>query len=197
MRERNPREASAGTSSLNRRRFLAGCAACAGAAGLSGAPRWLCGGQSREKARVRILYALHGVKQEGPDWPNKGFDFGPAMEMMNAELTRLRPEVSFMSSMANGPEQAQRIIDADRASPVDGYLVFQMNCWNRVVQSAAATGKPVLYADFQFGGSGGFLVYTAQFLRAGARNVGFIASSDFSDSRRLRRSSSNSPSNIQ
>jgi len=33
-----------------------------------------------------------------------------------------------------------------------------MNCWNRVVQTLATSGKPVLYADFQFGGSGGFLV---------------------------------------
>ena len=40
-----------------------------------------------------------------------------------------------------------------------------MNCWNRVVQTIAASGKPVLYADFQYGGSGGFLVYTAGFLR--------------------------------
>ena len=40
-----------------------------------------------------------------------------------------------------------------------------MNCWNRVVQTMAASGKPVLYADFQFAGSGGFLVYTAGFLR--------------------------------
>ena len=41
-----------------------------------------------------------------------------------------------------------------------------MNCWNRVVQTLATSGKPVLYADFQFGGSGGFLVYNAAFLRA-------------------------------
>ena len=57
---------------------------------------------------------------------------------------------------------------------IDGYLVWQMNCWNRVVQTMAASGKPVLYADFQFGGSGGFLVYNAGFLRAQAPNVGFV-----------------------
>ena len=55
-----------------------------------------------------------------------------------------------------------------------------MNCWNRVVQTIATSGKPVLYADFQFGGSGGFLVYTAGFLREAA-NVGFVASSRIED----------------
>jgi len=56
-----------------------------------------------------------------------------------------------------------------------------MNCWNRVVQTMAATGKPVLYADFQFGGSGGFLVYNAGFLRNQAPNVAFVASSRIKD----------------
>ncbi|HWI59242.1 MAG TPA: hypothetical protein VNZ22_18590, partial [Bacillota bacterium] len=53
--------------------------------------------------------------------------------------------------------------------------------WNRAVQSLAASGKPVLYADFQFGGSGGFLVYNAAFLRSQAPNVGFVASSRMKD----------------
>jgi hypothetical protein len=56
-----------------------------------------------------------------------------------------------------------------------------MNCWNRVIQTVAQTGKPVLYADFQFGGSGGFLVYNASFLRQENRNVGFVASSGIED----------------
>ena len=56
-----------------------------------------------------------------------------------------------------------------------------MNCWNRVVQTIATSGKPVLYADFQYGGSGGFLVYTAGFLRSKAPNVGFVASSRIED----------------
>ncbi len=38
-------------------------------------------------------------------------------------------------------------------------------------------GKPVIYADFQFGGSGGFLVYNAAMVNAGNRKVGFVASS--------------------
>jgi hypothetical protein len=80
-----------------------------------------------------------------------------------------------------GPEQALKILDEDKTAPVDGYIVYQMNCWNEVAQTMATSGKPVLYADFQYAGSGGFLVYTAAFLRANTRNVGFVASSYFSD----------------
>jgi hypothetical protein len=181
MDTRHSRPKNIGSSCLSRRRFLAGCAALAGAAGLSGMPDWSSGNSGRERLRVRILYALHGVRQEGPDWPNKGFDFGPVMDRISGELGRRLGNIVFLPAIANGPEQAQKIVDEDKSSPVDGYLVYQMNCWNRVVQTAAATGKPVLYADFQYAGSGGFLVYTAQFLRAGARNVGFIASSRLED----------------
>jgi len=167
---------------MNRRKFLsAGCAACAGAAGFLAAPSLLRAQKKAGAFRIRVVYSLHGPKQEGPDWPNKGFDFVPVMERTNAELRARCPEFEFVPTLATGPEQAAKIVEEDKASPVDGYLVYQMNCWNRVVQTITATGKPVLYADFQYGGSGGFLVYTAAFLRAGTPNVGFVASSRVED----------------
>jgi hypothetical protein len=129
--------------------------------------------------RIRILYALHGEQQTVPDWPNVGFDFRPAMERFTTELAQRCEGFEFLTAMASGPEEADRIVGDDAG--VDGYVVFQMNCWNRVVQSAAATGKPVLYADFKYAGSGGFLVYTAAFLREGTPNVGFVASSSIDD----------------
>jgi L-fucose isomerase-like protein len=64
---------------------------------------------------------------------------------------------------------------------MDGYIVCQLNCWNRVVQTIAASGKPTLYVDFPYGGSGGFLVYTADFLRKKTANLGFVASSRSED----------------
>jgi hypothetical protein len=131
--------------------------------------------------RIRTIYSLHAEVQPGPDWPNKGFDFRPVMERFNAELTRRCPGFEFMPAMAAGEKEAKQIIEKDAAAPPDGYIVFQMNCWNRVVQTIAATGKPVLYADFQYAGSGGFLVYTAAFLRKAASNVGFVASSKIED----------------
>ncbi|HYG36857.1 MAG TPA: hypothetical protein VEC99_18840 [Clostridia bacterium] len=168
---------------MNRRRFLtAGGVAIAGTLGALSTPSWLEAAETKEKLRIRIVYSLHGTKQDGPDWPNKGFDFGPVMDRINSELTRKFKHFEFIPSQANGEEQAKALLAGDQAAGnIDGYLVYQMNCWNRVVQTLAGSGKPVLYADFQFGGSGGFLVYNAAFLRNQAPNVGFVASSRMKD----------------
>ena len=131
--------------------------------------------------RVRIIYSLHAVVQPGPDWPNKGFDFAPVMGRIDAALAKDCSQFEFVSSMANGPEQAKQILEKDKSAGIDGYVVCQMNCWNRVVQAIAGSGKPVLYADFPYAGSGGFLVYTAGFLRRKVANVGFVASSNTDD----------------
>jgi len=168
---------------MNRRRFLAaGCAACAGAAGVLTSPSSLfAAAAGGGKVRIRIVYSLHAPVQPGPDWPNKGFDFRPVMERINTGLAQQCPNFEFLPSMATGEEQAKKILDDDKSANIDGYLVYQMNAWNRVVQTMATSGKPVLYADFQYGGSGGFLVYMAGFLRSKAPNVGFVASSRFED----------------
>ncbi len=166
---------------LNRRQFLAtgyaGCAAAVGSMivpGLRGAPQ-------RDIMRIRIVFALHEPKQNRPDWPNQGFEFSPVMDKTVAELKKNCRDLEFISTMAAGEEQAKKIVEEDKAARVDGYIVYQLNCWNRVVQTLAATGKPVLYADFQYGGSGGFLTYTAAYLRDKSPNVGFVASSNSKD----------------
>ncbi|MBN2506750.1 MAG: hypothetical protein JXQ71_08655 [Verrucomicrobia bacterium] len=167
---------------MNRRHFLARSgAAAAGAVSAVTAPSWLGAASAAGKTRIHIIYALHGPQQTGPDWPNKGFDFVPVMDHLTLELRRQCPGFEFSTSMATGPEQAKQILEADKGKGMDGYLVCQMNCWNRVVQTIATSGKPVIYADFKFGGSGGFLVYTAGFLRGKTPNVGFVASSEIGD----------------
>jgi len=165
---------------LNRRQFLAaGCAACAAATGLATSGQPARAAANNKKTRIQILYSLHAPKQPRPDWPNVGFDFQPVMDRITGTLAERFSDFEFVAAMANGPEEAGKILDADKSA--DGYLVYQMNCWNRVVQTVAASGKPTLYADFQYGGSGGFLVYTAGFLRKATPNLGFVASSDFED----------------
>ncbi len=166
---------------MSRRRFVAGCVACTGMAGLVAGPRFAAAAEAGGKVRIRIVYSLHAARQPGPDWPNVGFEFGPVMERINDELAKRCPGFEFLASMAKGPEEAKKILEDDATAGIDGYLVYQMNCWNRVVQTIATSNKPVLYADFQFAGSGGFLVYTAAFLRSKAANVAFVASSKIED----------------
>ena len=168
---------------LNRRQFISTCAAsttCLVSGGLTSL-RCAKSIKDEDKLRIRIIYSLHAVKQPGPDWPNVGFDFAPVMERVDTELSKKCPEFKFESSMAKGPEEAEKVLQQDQSAGIDGYLVYQMNCWNRVVQTIAASGKPVLYADFQYAGSGGFLVYTADFLRKQTPNLGFVASSRMED----------------
>lgn len=168
-----------GCSCCSRRRFLAGCGGLALAPLAAATPAAPARGD--EKVRLRVLYALHAPVQPGPDWPNKGFDFNPVMERYNAELPKRFPGFEFLPAMANGPEQAKKILEGDSGDPVDGYLVFQLNCWNRVVQTFVSTGKPVLYVDFKYAGSGGFLVYTAGYLRKPTPNFGFVSSPQMED----------------
>jgi hypothetical protein len=136
---------------------------------------------SKKKTRIRVIYSLHAPVQGQPDWPNIGFDFNPVMNNINAALAKKFPDFEFLPALAKGELDAAKIAAQDMLEKIDGYIVYQMNCWNQVVQTIAKTGKPVLYVDFQFGGSGGFLVYTSAFLRNNTQNVGFVASSRMED----------------
>ena len=82
----NQRSGSGCSCGVSRRRFIAGCAACVGGAGLLSVPSRVRAAQDDGKVRIRIVYSLHGPVQQGPDWPNKGFDFRPVMDRVNKEL---------------------------------------------------------------------------------------------------------------
>ena len=140
---------------MSRRGFLGGCATCAGAMVIPMAGSVVVGGEAK-KSRIRVIYSLHADVQPRPDWPNVGFDFKPVMERMTGALSSGCPEIEFIPTMATGPEQAKEILAKDESANIDGYVVMQMNCWNKVVQTMVASGKPVLYADFLYAGSGGF-----------------------------------------
>jgi hypothetical protein len=167
---------------LSRRSFLVkGGAACATALGAWSAPRLFGAATAAEPLRIRIVYVLFGPKQPRPTWPHIGFDFVPVMNRLETELAKQCPGFQFVTSMASTEEEAAKILKEDLAGKVDGYLVYQMNNWPRVVQTIATSGKPVLYADFTYAGTGGFLTYNAAFLRAGSSNVGFVSSSVLQD----------------
>jgi len=166
----------------SRRAFLTNCAKCFGTVGVfSGlvVPTILATESCTPKARmkIKVIFALHAPIQVQPDWPNIGFDFNPVMEKMMNALKSGCQGMEFVSTMANGPESADKIIEEDNASgDIDGYIIVQMNCWNQVINQVGRTGKPVLYADFLYAGSGGFLVYTAQNLRKKSENFAHLAS---------------------
>ena len=171
-------------TNVNRRSFISACSACAMCAALApvsfiSTSCSTAGGN--KKIKIRVIYSLHAPVQAQPDWPNIGFDFNPAMDNINSTLAKNFPDFEFFPVMARGEKEAKKIATQDIPEKIDGYIVYQMNCWNEVVQTIAKIGKPVLYVDFQFGGSGGFLVYTSAFLRNNTPNIGFVASSKMED----------------
>ena len=180
-------------SSVNssRRKFISTCAACSACLAIaplsaitaaqgvsSNYPGSLA---ATKKMRIRIIYALTAVVQPGPDWPNVGFDNGPVMEHINSSLIKEFPGFEFIPTTASGKQETEKIMLQDKKEKIGGYIVYQMNPWIAVVQTVAASEKPVIYADFQFGGSGGFLINTSNFLKTQHSNVGFVSSSRITD----------------
>jgi hypothetical protein len=175
----------------SRRKFISTCAACGAcfaltplaSLGISPKASLISSGSPAaiKKMRIRIIYVLFEAVQPIPDWPNIGFDFGPFMEHTNTMLTKQFPGFDFLPAMAAGKTQAEKILSQDKKENIGGYIIYQMNPWIPVLQTIAATGKPVLYADFQFGGSGGFLMNTSKFLNTQNSNIGFISSSRATD----------------
>ncbi len=170
-------------SNFSRRRFLTSCAACG--ACMAVAPLSIfgpsCTSSGSKKMKLRVVYSLHALVQPKPDWPNIGYDFNPAIENINAVLAKQFPTFEFIPVLATGQDDAEKIINSDIEEKIDGYIVYQMNCWNKVVQTISKSGKPVLYVDFKYGGSGGFLKYNSQFLSENTPNVGFVSSSRIDD----------------
>ncbi len=170
------------SENFSRRKFISSCAACGACLAISPfAFGTSCSTFSNKRMKIRIIYSLHELVQTRPDWPNVGFDFKPFIENVNAELTKGFPSIEFISTLATGQEDAEKLLNQDKNEKIDGYIVYQMNCWNKVVQTMAESKKPVLYVDFKYGGSGGFLVYNAKFLRDNQPNVGFVSSSQVED----------------
>ncbi|GEM_PF-45785 len=171
-----------GCCPMSRRSFLEKSGTtCAAALGAWAIPRVFGASSPADRLRIRIVYVLFGAKQPRPTWPHIGYDFVPVMNRLEAALANQCPEFEFVTSMASTEEEAGKILKEDETTRVDGYLAIQMNNWPRVVQTLAASGKPVLYADFTYAGTGGFLTYNAALLRMRSTNVGFVSSSEPQD----------------
>jgi hypothetical protein len=172
----------------SRRRFLAaGCGVCAasllpgvGGRRVASADEVQGGKGASDRPRVRLVFACVAVKQNRPTWPHIGYDFTADIERVTGALRKLCPAVELLPAVALGPEDAQKLLAADQADRIDGYVVYQLNNWVQVMQSIVASGKPTVVADFLYGGSGGFLVYTAG-LRRQHQNLSVVASSNIED----------------
>lgn len=172
----------------NRRRFLKGCAACGiGALTASQMSLTLAGSQSEGaspsdggRVRVRLVFACWALVQDRPTWPHIGHDMRPEIERVTNALREGCPEIEFLPVAAHSVEDAEKILAQHEADKIDGYLVYNMNNWIQVFHRVAASGHPMLLADFLYAGSGGFLVYGSQ-LRRKHQNFSLVGSSNTDD----------------
>lgn len=135
---------------------------------------------SARKPRVRLVFSCWALKQDRSTWPNIGYDFRPDIEYVTSTLQKSCPNVELLPVTAHGPEDAQKLLAADEAEHIDGYVVYQMNNWIRTMEPIVAAGRPTIVADFLFAGSGGFLIFTAG-LRRKHNNFSVVASSRIED----------------
>lgn len=171
---------------VSRRRFLTSCAACAactstlvlgvGSAHAIDVSDFVAKMKPKAKPRIRLVFTH--ITPEKPTWPYKGYDYEGRK---NELLTRLRkecPNVEFLPITVQDREDAERLVGADE--DIDGYMVYMVGIWTGGPQVIAGSGKPVLFVDDLYAGSGEFLIAYAAAKRKGLKVAG-VSSSRFED----------------
>jgi len=156
------------TGVCSRRRFLSGCACCAGlAAGelLLGRQESRAGEPAGGKPRVRLVFCE--TTNDKPIWPNIGYDFDGRRKKLVDLLTRGCPDVEFLTGkVMDQPQHADEVLKGD--GEVDGYVVLVQGLgWRNDIVKLCSTGKPTLLVDNLFGGSGLFLTRNSQIMKMG------------------------------
>jgi hypothetical protein len=161
----------------SRRRFLAGCAACAASALCpSVVPGFASPPDSPGKTTLRLVFTH--ISPEKQTWPYKGYDYDTRKQELTSKLQKACPNVQFLVATAQNAEDARKILVDDHE--VDGYLVYMVGIWTGAAAVIASANRPTLFVDDLYGGSGEFLMAYAAAKRHGLRVAG-VASSRFED----------------
>lgn len=167
--------------SMNRRKFLSGCAACVGYAATCGmiTPGLLVANrQDNGKPKIRLVFCE--ADNSNPIWPNIGYDFDARRKQMIELLATGSPDLEFMSTrVVDNPEQLSKVLEQD--AEVDGYLICVQGLgWDNDIFRLCSTGKPALLVDNLFGGSGKFLSEISRIMDSG-QPVDWVSSSNDRD----------------
>jgi hypothetical protein len=161
---------------VNRREFLAGCAACAAGvsalqagSAVAAQPRPL---DRANKPRIRLVFAH--LPSDARTWPYQGYDYEERKRELTEHLRQACPNVELLPATAQNREEAQKIIESDQH--VDGYLVYLIGIWTGVARAVAESGRPTVFVDDLYAGSGEFLIAYAAAKRKGLRVAGVSSS---------------------
>jgi len=165
---------------LSRRQFLGGCAACAaglaGISALSAIPALAQPPASSEKAKVRLVFTH--IPPQTPTWPNIGYDYEGRKKELIEKISKGCPGIEFLPSTVQNQDEAKKLLEADKE--VDGYLVYMIGIWTGAPQVIAASGRPTIFVDDLYGGSGEFLVAYSSAKRQNLKVAG-VSSTKFDD----------------
>ena len=172
----------------SRRMFLGRCMACAAGVSITRFNRVMpfihaveAGAASTVAARARVKLIFAYPDPDKPNWPNIGYDFNGQIREFQAKLTSSCPDIEFLpvTVTSGSAEVATGIINAD--PDVDGYVVYLVGClWGDMSETIAASGKPTIFVDNLYAGSGEFLTSYARAKREG-RKIAAVSSSRFQD----------------
>ncbi len=176
-------EDSMSRTPFNRRQFLTVCAGCAARSACAGSAATLiptiAAAQDSlpEKPRVRLVFSH--ITPEKPTWPYQGFDYDGRKKDLAGRLTKACPNIEFLPETAMNADDARKILVKD--AEVDGYVVYMLGLWPRAGDViASASGKPTIFVDDLYAGSGEFLISYAAAKRKGLKVAG-VSSSRFED----------------
>ena len=150
---------------LSRRSFLGGCGACAAGLAAAGATSAHAAATqppaSWPKTKVKVRLVFSYTPSDRPIWPNIGYDFEKRKSEILKQLASDCPEIEFLPAVAGEVADAKRILEGD--AEVSGYLVYLLGLgWADVPDTIAASGRPTIYVDNLYGGSGKFLIAYAK-----------------------------------
>jgi len=164
----------------SRRRFLSGCAACAGCLAGGGllSHRWLRAAGPGDKPKIRLVFCE--TTNDKPIWPNIGYDFDARRkQLLDALKTGCRGIELLPTKVMDDPNHSAEVLKGD--AEVDGYLICVQGLgWRNDIVRLCSTGKPTLLVDNLFGGSGLFLVKQRQIMGSG-HPVDWVSSADDQD----------------
>ncbi len=169
------------SSNINRRQFLGGCAACA--ACFAGLPALAANSAApigipvpKDKAQVRLVFTHRSP--ELATWPHIGYDYDARARELTAKLRASCQGINFFPATAQSQADAQKILEGD--AEVDGYMVYMTGLWTNAPQTIAASGRPTIFVDDNFSGSGEFLKGYSEARRKSLKVAG-VSSSRFED----------------
>jgi hypothetical protein len=97
------------------------------------------------------------ITPERPTWPYQGYDYEGRKKALAAKLAQGCPGVEFLGpATVQNRQDAFKLLQSD--AEVDGYLVYMLGLWSGGgAMAVAEAGKPTLFVDDLYGGSGEFL----------------------------------------